>query len=131
MKKLLILLFLFTAFKANSQTNYQRDSMALDPIFQTRVRVSTISASKDILAATGQPIYLFNYCQLIISDPTGKQGWLPAMSYGVASAPAINFNSTDSDIQFTVNSNISHYAQAYFQITTTDSTLNTLNKIFH
>jgi hypothetical protein len=117
MKKLIILFFLFTAFKVQSQTNYQRDSMALNDSFQTRVRVATISASKDILAAQGQAVELIKYCELIISDPEGNHGWLSSVSYGVATAPGITLTATDSDIQFTVNSILPSYAKAYFQVT--------------
>ena len=119
MKKLFILILLFSCINgiAQSGTNYQRDSVALSDTFQTRVRVATISAAKDILAATGQAEYLLKYCELIISAPEGKNGWLEAMSYGVASTPAITLDCTDSDIQFTVNANIDKYAKAYFQIT--------------
>ncbi len=120
MKKLLIIVLLFSTINgiAQSGTNYQRDSVALSDSFQTRVRVATISASKDILAAPAQPTYLISYCQLIISSPEGRNGWLSAMSYAVASSPAISLDCTDSDIQFTVNANIDKYAKAYFQIPT-------------
>ncbi len=118
MKKLLIIVFLFSAINGIAQTDYQRDSMALSPPFQQRVRIASISAAKDILAAQGQALYLIQYCQLIISSPEGESGWLPALSYAVASSPAIGFDPTDNDIQFTINANIDKYAKAYFQITT-------------
>lgn len=116
MKKLLIIVLIFSAINGIAQTNYERDSLASSSPFQQRVKISSISAAKDILAAQGQEVYLINYCQLIISDPNGQAGWLSALSYAVASAPAINFESTDSDIQFTVNANIDKYAKAYYRV---------------
>lgn len=118
MKKLLILILLVTGgIAAQAQTNYERDSLAQDGSFQQRVRISSISASKDLLADPQQPVYVINYAQLIVSSPFGHEGnWLDAMSYGVASAPAINSGSTDNDIQFTVNSIIVNYAKAYYRI---------------
>lgn len=117
MKKLLIILFIFSAINGVAQSNYERDSMALSDDFQQRVRISSISAAKDILAAQGQETYLLNYCQLVISSPFGSEGgWLGALSYAVATSPAINFESSDSDIQFTVNANIDKYAKAYYRV---------------
>lgn len=117
MKKIILLIVLaFSAIAGFSQTNYQRDSLAQDGLFQQRVRMASISASKDLLADPQQPSYVTNYCQLIVSYPFGEGGWLNAMSYGVASAPGITLEATDSDIQFTVNSIIVNYAKAYYKI---------------
>jgi hypothetical protein len=118
MKKVLFLiLILIAGISVNAQTNYQRDSMAQNSNWQQRIRISSIGAAKDILAAQGQVTYLINYCQLIVSYPFGEGGWLNAMSYAVASSPAITLEATDSDIQFTVNANIDKYAKAYYKIT--------------
>lgn len=118
MKKLLFLILIISSgIAAQAQTNYERDTLAQNDNFQQRVRMSSISAAKDLLADPQQPNYVVNYCQLIVSSPFGSEGsWLDAMSYGVASAPAINSSSTDSDIQFTVNSIIVNYAKAYYRI---------------
>jgi hypothetical protein len=116
MKQLLFILLITSAgIAGKAQTNYERDSVALSSAFQTRVRISSIAAAKDVLANTGQAQYLVNYCQIIISNPFGE-GWLDALSYAVASAPAITLEATDSDIQFTINSNLEKYAAAYYKI---------------
>lgn len=117
MKKLLIIVFLFAAINGIAQTNYDRDTLAQSSDFQQRVRISTVSAAKAILAAVGQETYLINYCQLIVSSPFGQEGgWLNAMSYAVATGDGNSLTYTDSDIQFTVNSNIDKYAKAYYRI---------------
>lgn len=116
MKQILLIVLLFSAINGIAQNNYQRDSLAQDGAFQQRVRIASLSASKDLLADPQQPVYVTNYCQLIVSYPFGDGGWLNAMSYGVASSPGITLEATDSDIQFTVNSIIVNYAKAYYKI---------------
>jgi len=117
MKKLLPILLLFIAQHSYSQTSSaERDSVAQTAPFQKKVRMASLKAANDILADIGQPYYVLNYGQLIVSTPNGNE-WLSALSYGCMSNPAINWDSSDGDIQFTVNSIFVKYAMAYYKIT--------------
>jgi hypothetical protein len=114
---ILSIALLFTIECAFSQaTSAERDSVAQTAPFQKKVRMATLKAANNILADPQQAVYTLNYGQVIISEPTGA-GWLNALSYGCMSNPAINYDSPDSDIEFTVNSLFVKYAKAYYKIT--------------
>lgn len=95
--------------------NLERYKLAEDADFRLKVNVATISAANDILAGSDRSQWLINYAQIVISDPSGS-GWLSAISHGVVSNVAITDASSDGDIQFTVNSIFTKYAQAYYKI---------------
>lgn len=116
MKKLLPILLLFLVDYSYSQTTSgERDSVAQTPPFQKKVRMASLKAANDLLADPGQPKYVLNYGQVIVSTPNGSD-WLSALSYGCMTNPAINWDSSDGDIQFTVNSIFVKYAAAYYKI---------------
>lgn len=96
-------------------TNIERYQLAEDADFRLKVNVASISAANDILAGADRSQWLINYAQIVISEPSGN-GWLSAISHGVVSNVAITDASSDSDIQFTVNSIFTKYAQAYYKI---------------
>ena len=96
-------------------TNIERYQLAENADFRLKVNVASISAAGDILAGVDRSPYLINYAQIIISNPDG-QGWLNALSHGVVSNVAITDESSDGDIQFTVNSIFTKYAKAYYKI---------------
>lgn len=96
-------------------TNIERHQLAENADFRLKVNVASISAAVDILAGVDRSPYLINYAQIIISNPDG-QGWLNALSHGVVSNVAITEESSDGDIQFTVNSIFTKYAKAYYKI---------------
>ncbi|MEO7048947.1 MAG: hypothetical protein ABI091_26830 [Ferruginibacter sp.] len=110
----IILIILATSCFAQTSAN-DRDSVANSLEFKTKVKLRVLSAANDLLADTTQHSYTINYAQLIVSDPSGV-GWLTALSYGVMNNPAINYDSSDGDIQFTVNSIFVKYAKAYYRI---------------
>src|SRR3954464_2902315 len=83
----------------SQQTSAERDSVAQTAPFQKKVRMATLKAANNILADPQQAVYTLNYGQVIISEPTGN-GWLSAMSYGCMTNVAINYDSSDSDIEF-------------------------------
>lgn len=117
MKKVLsVLIFLAVYGVSFSQTNYQRDSLSKDEVFQKRVRVATIKQANYVLdtASVNAPAYLKNYAQLIISYPYDK--WIDAVSYGVISNVGVTLNATDADIEYTVNTLFTRYAKAYYNI---------------
>lgn len=115
MKKLLIISLLFGAIKSEAQkTLYDQDTLAVNQVFRQRVKSATINAANQVAADTSQPKYLLQYSNQIITNPDG--GWISGMTYQVVANPAITYSSTDSDIQFTVNSNMDKCARAYLGI---------------
>jgi len=91
-------------------------NLAEDADFQMKVKAAGTKAASDTLASQTADKWLINYSQLIINNPTG-QGWVSAMSHIVTSNVAINEQSTDADIEYTVNSNFVKLAKAYYFIT--------------
>lgn len=111
MKKLLILILLIISIDGIAQTSlYTKDTLAVNPIFRQRVKSATIIAANQLAADTSQVSYLLSYCNQIITNPDG--GWVSSMTYQVVANPAISYGSSDSDIQFTVNSNMDKVARA-------------------
>lgn len=117
MKKTTILIaILLAAFAAEAQTtSAERDSVAQTADFQKKVKMATHKAANDLLADPQQPETIRKYAQLIVSNPTGGDGWLLALSYGAMTFPAINWNSPDSDFEYVVNSMFAKYAYAYYR----------------
>lgn len=109
-----ILLILISFVCLGQSTATERDSVANTPTFQVRVKMATHKAANNLLADPQQAATVRRYAQLIISDPVGS-GWLAALSYGCMTNVAINYNSSDSDIEFTVNSIFAKYAYAYYR----------------
>lgn len=117
MKKVFFIIgFLTFGMCSFGQTVQERDSLARDASFQLKVRMAALSAANDLLADTTVAAYVTNYAQLIVTSPTGG-AWVNVFAYGVVNNPAINFNSTQGDIQFTVNSVFVKYAKAEYRIT--------------
>lgn len=115
MKKLLTVIAILVALNAGAQkTSAERDSVANTSAFQTKVKMATHKAANALLADPGQSSIVRKYAQLIVSLPAGE-GWLPALSYGCMTNAAINWNSSDGDIEFTVNSLFAKYAYAYYR----------------
>lgn len=115
MKKLLFISILFFATFAKSQSLETAYNLAQNDTFQTRVKMATLKASNDILSGADRTQWLINYAQLIVTSPTGN-GWINAVSFGVTTNVAISRESSDGDIQFTVNSIFNKYAKAYYRI---------------
>lgn len=116
MKKLLTAILIFSVGNAFCQTTAnERDSVANVASFQKKVKIKALSAANDLLADPTQAEYTKRYAQLIITEPSGN-GWLTALSYGVMNNPAVNWNSSESDIQFTINSIFIKYAKAFYRI---------------
>ena len=116
MKKLITAILILTASTAFCQSTVnERDSVTNTVAFQKKVKLKALSAANDLLADSMQAEYTKRYAQLIITEPSGN-GWLTALSYGVMNNPAINWNSSESDIQFTINSIFVKYAKAYYRV---------------
>lgn len=115
MKNLILILFAIISIGANAQSSsYERDSVAQTPAFQVKVKMAAHKAAGDILADTLAADRIRQYCQIILSEPQGGQ-WLPALSYQCMANVAINYNSSDGDIQYTVNSVLYKTAYAYWK----------------
>lgn len=116
MKKLFTAILILTTSASFCQTTANdRDSVTNTVAFQKKVKLKALSAANDLLADPTQMEYTKRYAQLIITEPAGN-GWLTALSYGVMNNPAINSNSAEGDIQFTINSIFIKYAKAYYRI---------------
>lgn len=116
MKTIITVAFILLATTSFSQTTAaERDSVTNTSAFQMKVKLKTLSAANDLLSDPLQADHTKRYAQLVITEPSGA-GWLTAISYGVMNNPAINFNSSEVDIQFTVNSIFVKYAKAYYRV---------------
>jgi hypothetical protein len=114
MKKIILILILFVAIKTDlkAQTSlYDKDTLAVNPVFRKRVKSATVIAANELAADTTQPSYMYVYCNQIITNPDG--GWISGMAYQVTANPAISYSSSDNDIQFAVNSNMDKCARAF------------------
>ena len=114
MKKLITVIAILISVGASAQTtSIQRDSVAQTTSFKTKVKIASHKAANDLLADTTITATVRRYAQMIISEPEG--GWLIALSYGCMTNPAVNYDSSDGDIQFTINSIFVKYAKAYYR----------------
>lgn len=116
MKKIFLIITVLFAMNAKAQlTLTEQYNLAQNDTFQLKVKTATLKAANDILAGTDRSSYLINYAQVVVLNPTGND-WINSISHGVTTNVAIDENSTDSDIQFTVNSLFVKYAKAYYKI---------------
>lgn len=82
-------------------------TLADDPAFRAKVRVATVTAAKDILgeAKGGFSDTKFGKRQSLADQVITNSGsFVDRFAWAVAASPAISAGSSDSDIQFTVNS---------------------------
>ena len=111
MKQLFFVLLLLGSIDGIAQTSlFTKDTLAVNAVFRQRIKSATIIAANNLAADTSQPAYILTYANKIISNP--EAGWLSAMTYQVVANPAISYESTDNDLQFTVNSNFDKCARA-------------------
>jgi len=116
MKKMFLIITVLFAMNAKAQlTLTQQYNLAQNDTFQLKVKTATLKAANDILAGVDRSPYLINYAQVVVLNPTGND-WINSISHGVTTNVAIDENSTDSDIQFTVNSLFVKYAKAYYKV---------------
>lgn len=116
MKKIFLIITVLFAMNAKAQlTLTEQYNLAQNDTFQLKVKTATLKAANDILAGVDRSPYLINYAQVVVLNPTGND-WINSISHGVTTNVAIDENSTDSDIQFTVNSLFVKYAKAYYKI---------------
>lgn len=113
MKKTLLsfLFIVFTMISFGQTTAIERDSLAVAPEFQMRVRTLSLKSAGDILADTSR-VSDWRFAQHIITHPTGGR-WVNMMAYGVLTNQAVTAASTDSDLEFTINSIFPKYALAF------------------
>lgn len=114
MKKILFLILIATvaAISAEAQkTLYTQDTLANNAVFRQRVKSATIFAANQLATDTTRENYIYTYVNQVISNPDG--GWISGITYQVVANPAISYESSDGDIQFTVNSNIDKVARSF------------------
>jgi len=90
-----------------------QSTLAADPEFIARVRQAAVTSAINIMAdiptVETQAVHIqrANLARNVLHDPTF---WGSTMAIGVASNVAITPESTDMDIQFTINSEWNAYA---------------------
>lgn len=115
MKKqhLLLIFFLSPICFIHAQSFLQRDSLANNEEFRARVKIAMVTAAGQVLSDTSAAgIEQQPFAGRIVSEPNSSY-FLDQFTYQVVANPAINENSSDSDIQFTVNSNFAKLAGEY------------------
>lgn len=91
-------------------TLYAQYNLAREPEFIASVTIAMIQAAIAIAnesTATANHALRARHAARVLNEPTH---FAPGFALGVASNPAITAESTDSDIQFTVNSNWDAFA---------------------
>lgn len=112
MKKLLIIVLIFSAIDGIAQSSlYTKDTLAVNQVFRQRVKSATIIAANQISASVSEPSWNYSLANEVIKNPDG--GWISSMTYQVVANPAISYESSDGDIQFTVNSNFEKVAKSW------------------
>lgn len=115
MKKLLLIVLLFGALDGIAQNSlYTKDTLAVNQVFRQRVKSATIIAANQIATDTTQETWTLQFANEVIKNPDG--GWIAAITYQVVANPAITYESSDGDIQFTVNSNFEKVARSYYGV---------------
>lgn len=87
-----------------------QSALASDADFVARVTQAAVTAGKDIQAEPGDTVGHIKRTDYALQVLRSPQVFGPLFAQGVASNPAITGASTDSDIQFTVNSLWNAYA---------------------
>lgn len=82
-------------------------NLAIDETFIRRVQIAAVNAAIALMAAPATDPRLANYCASLLNAP---RMFAQNIAYGVAANPAITAETTDSDLQWTVNSIMSAYA---------------------
>lgn len=95
-----LLLFGLLTVTASAQF-LQRDSLASDQDFRSRVKVAMLEAASEILANPADSVK-FKFAGRIILEPNSAY-FTDMFTRAVLTNPVINGASSDSDLKFTVN----------------------------
>jgi hypothetical protein len=82
----------------------ERSTLGADPTFRARCQSAALQAATDVMAEppdTHGHEERTAYANKVLLNPSLQS---QAIAFGVAAAPAIHEASTDSDVQFTINS---------------------------
>ena len=93
----------------------ETNELAVNQEFKTRVKIATLVAAGQLLAEPTTEDVVRMFAQIVISEVDGLN-WLHSMCFQVVANPAISAESSDSDIQFTVNSNFEKVAKAFYKV---------------
>lgn len=93
-------------------TLQEKAQLAQDEDFRGKIQVSMLIAAGNLLADPLQPFIVKKYASHVVNNIGGS--WLNTVVYQVVGNPAIGLTATDSDIQFTVNSNFEKLAEAHY-----------------
>jgi len=83
-------------------TFLERDALARNDEFRTRVKMAMLTAANQILADTAR-VGEHDFCGRLVQEPNSPY-FLDQFAYLVVVNPTITDKSSDDDIQFTVNS---------------------------
>ena len=82
-------------------------ALATSPQFIQRVQQAAVTSAIAIVNGSPAPTRVVDYCFNLLNR---ARATAQELAFGVATNPAITAESTDNDIQFTVNSILSAYA---------------------
>lgn len=81
--------------------------LATDKGFVERVQMAAVSAALALMADLATDSRLASYCAALLNSPAQ---FAHNLAFGVAANPAMHKDSSDSDLQWTVNSVVHAYA---------------------
>lgn len=82
-------------------------ALATSPAFVQQVQMAAINAAIALMADPATDERLANYCATLLNSPRAVAANL---AFGVAANPAVTEKSSNSDLQWTVNSLMAAYA---------------------
>ncbi|WP_343702685.1 hypothetical protein [Chitinophaga sp.] len=89
----------------------ERHLLVRNEDLRVKTKMAVIKAANAVLSAPERE-QEHKFCYLVISEPENTY-WLDQIMYSTVSNPAITEASTDSDIEFTVNSVFGRHALAF------------------
>lgn len=81
--------------------------LATSPAFVQQVQIAAINAAISLMADPVTDERLANYCSTLLNSP---RSFATNLAFGVAANPAVTEKSSNSDLQWTVNSLMAAYA---------------------
>lgn len=101
----------FSTLKIIEMSFLEQHELANNQDLRIKVKMAVIKAANSVLGDPSRESE-FKFCYLIIREPDNNY-WLNQIMYSVIANPVITTESTDQDIEFTVNSVFGRHAIAY------------------
>ena len=93
-------------------TLQEQADLVADNNFRSKIAMAMNNQARALIIAGSNPVLVAKYASHIINNIGG--GWLNSAVYQVIANPVIDGASTDSDIQYTVNSAFEDLAEAHY-----------------